>query len=424
MEPFRFVHAARLLLDHPLQGTGPLPDSIRPMVEDATLLAWEGVVEACLNEAVDLLLLTGDDSELFGPGLRGAAALQRGLKQLAEAGISVVIAGDAHPSPEEGFSGLHLPMGVVRLPPNGELPVKREGRILAVIESLGAESERPGEMPHAVPWLIRLPEEDTSPFCIRVHRHEREWRSADRHAETGIPGEASPAAYDATGGAMAARSIAIGSRTIHDPGPPQGIRPTECGPRGCMLVRVDERGEWEREFIPTAPVRYETIPLAATPTKTRDDLLLELLEALDEKQRSPADRVWLTRLEITGAGPCRDFLEDPTERASFATLVQAEHGIRGVAVQVSSIRFDPLSSPLGAISADDDLLRAFERRLTDRTGSPHWTVARCLEESRLQGGPWTSPLRALLDELDTAEVVESARRLGTQWLAAEEELSS
>src|SRR5262245_62600041 len=71
MEPFRFVHAARLLLDHQLHGIAALPDDLRPVVEDATLIAFDRVIDSCLEQGVDCLLIAGDSFDSADHSLRG-----------------------------------------------------------------------------------------------------------------------------------------------------------------------------------------------------------------------------------------------------------------------------------------------------------------------------------------------------------------
>lgn len=74
IEPFRFIHATNLRLDESLMRTGPLEGQARLIAEDATLLAFERIVEHCIDRDVDFLLLTGNafDFEAFTvrPALR------------------------------------------------------------------------------------------------------------------------------------------------------------------------------------------------------------------------------------------------------------------------------------------------------------------------------------------------------------------
>src|SRR5205823_5265379 len=65
MEAFRCIHASRLLLDHQLHGlqlpaSAALVRNLREIVEEATLISFEQIVESCLVHEVNCLLLSGD----------------------------------------------------------------------------------------------------------------------------------------------------------------------------------------------------------------------------------------------------------------------------------------------------------------------------------------------------------------------------
>jgi DNA repair protein SbcD/Mre11 len=417
MEPFRFVHAARLLLDHSLCGTGPLPDSIRPIVEDATLLAWDKVVEVCLAESVDLLLLAGDAAELVEQGLRGTAALIRGLEQLSARGITVVITGSASVPAKSWPAGLTWPDGVVHLEDSDEAAVQRDGKLLAIVRpQLNAKASPTDDTPR----LLKLTSDDPNVFRILVSHSDAEWSPVDSRSDSSEPADTSSIEYHATGGGTTLRNITIGRRIVHDPGPPQAIRPLETGPRGCALVCVDEAGHWERTFVPTAPVRFESIHLTVNPDQTRDDLLLEMIVALERLLRYPSDRVWLLAVNVSGAGPCMEMFGNERDRDAFLSTFHADHGIRDVQIFVHAVRLHPTVVRDAETEGDDELIRQFDRRLTERVAHPQWALQRCLDESRLQGGPWAAPLRSLLAELDAGEIAADARRLGLEWFATEE----
>lgn len=412
MEPFRFVHASRLLLDHQLRDTGPLPDSIRPIVEDATLLAWDRVVETCLSERVDLLLLAGDSFDQADRSLRGPAALVRGFERLAEGGVTVAVAPGRCDPWDAWPASLRLPSNVVRLDGSGEAPIVRDDSLLATIRS------EPADVPATAqgPRLLRLPTEADRPFEIRV---------IGTDGTSGTPGSAGPAAdasdssveYLAAGGAFERRTILIGSRMIHDPGPAQAIHPRECGPRGCTLVAVDASGRCRRRFIPTAPVRFEQLGLSVEPGQTRDDLLLEMIAALEHVPRHDSDRVWLIAWNVFGAEHGRNPLADEAERRQILEILHADHGIEGVHVQTHDLRMRDATSDFGAAETGDELTREFARRLDERTAHPQRLLERCLAESRLREGPWAEQLGSLLADLDAGEIVAAARRQGMTWFA-------
>lgn len=420
MEPFRFVHVARLLLDHPLCATGPLPDSIRPIVEDATLLAWDRVVDVCLEESVDFLLVTGGEADLFEAGLRGPAALVRGFERLTEHGIPVVTSGPIGARTAHWPSGLLIPDDVHRLDESEDIAIRRDDRVLAIVT---AEDVRNGPTASGTPRLLKLTVDDESAFRIVVAPSETEWAPIETRGETDAASEAPRVDYHASGGSAIARSFAVGRRMFYDPGPPQGLRPTELGPRGCALVTVRPDGHWEQVFVPTAAVRYESIQVAVTPEQSRDDLLLEMIVALERLPRCPSDRVWLVAAKVTGSGPCLEMLGNERERETFVAELHADHGIHDVQIHIHSLRIHPAVETPQKETVDDSLIRDFDRRLDERVAHPHWALQRSLDESRLNSGPWTEPLRALLGALDTGDIAAEARRLGREWFATEEEPS-
>lgn len=114
-EPQRFIHAANIRLDVPVsvQTTETLTDELRFAFEDATLNAFEEVIEACVRHDVDYLLLSGNVFVEADRSLRARLALLRGVKRLAEHDIQVfVLPGDSDP-PEAWRSIPDMPDNVV-----------------------------------------------------------------------------------------------------------------------------------------------------------------------------------------------------------------------------------------------------------------------------------------------------------------------
>ncbi|MSR60097.1 MAG: hypothetical protein EXS05_21065 [Planctomycetaceae bacterium] len=434
MGSFRFIHAARLFLDHQLHGTGSLPEAIRPVVEDATLLAFDRVVESCLAHHVDLLLLAGDSIVPGDHSVRGPGALIRGCERLAEQKILVVISAGSGDRWEAWPPGLRWPANVVRLTAEGpdEVPVLRDGRLLAVVCC-----DRASPAVEA-PRVLKLGAPPNEPFCISLCEEggavppDAESRANPGLASDGT-GRLRHADYRATGGGAAARTVTVGRCFAHDPGPAQGVAPLETGPRGCTLVSVDETGKLRRKFLPTAAVRFEQLSLSVTPEQTRDDLLLEMIGALDQLPRYDCDRLWLVAWNVSGRGPCRELLEEGSARDSLLSAVAAEHGLQGVVIHTHAVRLRPTSSDRRGSSntsgfsaanpaaTGNDLISAFERCLAERTAQPTWSLKRCLDDSSLGDGPWASTLASLIAEIDKGDVALDVRRLGQQWFAPLEE---
>lgn len=113
--PQRFIHAANLRLDVPVSvfSFEQLSDSQRMAFEDATLQAFEQVIEACIRHSAQALLLSGNVFIEADRSLRARLNLIRGCSRLREKGIRVfVIPGDS--DPQEAWRSIpDLPDNVV-----------------------------------------------------------------------------------------------------------------------------------------------------------------------------------------------------------------------------------------------------------------------------------------------------------------------
>lgn len=99
--PQRFIHAANIRLDVPVsvQTTERPGDQLRMEFEDATLQAFDAVIENCLRHDVDFLLLTGNVFIEADRSLRARLAILKGFQRLREREIQVfVVPGDMDPA--------------------------------------------------------------------------------------------------------------------------------------------------------------------------------------------------------------------------------------------------------------------------------------------------------------------------------------
>ncbi|MGI9116171.1 MAG: metallophosphoesterase family protein [Gaiellales bacterium] len=111
--PRRFVHAADLHLDSPFAGVGTLRDGLAERMRDASLDAWDALVDCCLEEEAEFLVLAGDLFDRADGTPRGRARVRRGVERLHDAGVRVfVVHGNHDPlsgrSPLAGLDGVHV----------------------------------------------------------------------------------------------------------------------------------------------------------------------------------------------------------------------------------------------------------------------------------------------------------------------------
>ena len=112
----RFVHTADLHLDSPFSGMKAVaPDRVTSMLQQATFEAYDNIIDLCINEQVDALLIAGDVYDSADRNLPAQLKFLKGLDRLDAAGIrSFVCHGNHDPldgwEAEARLSTLGLPL--------------------------------------------------------------------------------------------------------------------------------------------------------------------------------------------------------------------------------------------------------------------------------------------------------------------------
>lgn len=110
--PFKFIHTADLHLDSPLKSLALRNPAVADLVGGATRRALERLIDLCLDEEVDALILAGDlyDGDLRS--MKTAAFLVRQLQRLHERGIRVFAIRGNHDAEAAITQHLDLPANV------------------------------------------------------------------------------------------------------------------------------------------------------------------------------------------------------------------------------------------------------------------------------------------------------------------------
>ena len=84
---FCFVHAADLHLDTPFKGIGSTAPQVGTRLREASLAAFDSLVDLCLQRHAGFLVVAGDVYDGPERGLRAQLRFRDGLARLSEAGI-------------------------------------------------------------------------------------------------------------------------------------------------------------------------------------------------------------------------------------------------------------------------------------------------------------------------------------------------
>jgi len=305
MPGFSFVHAADLHLDSPFAGLGRLPIEHSRVVEElreATFRAFDTVVELCLRERVDFLLVAGDVFDGADRSLKAQLRFRDGLRRLSEHRIRAFVIHGNH-DPLDGWAdSIQLPEGVHDFGRVLEsIVVEKDGQPVARIHGIsyptrkidsrfGLGFRRAGDEAFQIGLFHCNVGGDT--------RHDSYApRTVSELAEAGLD-------YWALGHIHESIVLRSSNPFIGYPGNTQGRHINEAGPRGCFLVRVTAVGKLDAppEFIPTDSVRWLSGEVDITGLTALDELLSRLGERLDDLLDQAAGRPVVARIALLGRG--------------------------------------------------------------------------------------------------------------------------
>lgn len=441
LEPFRFLHAANLFLDHQLQGVGRVPDHLRDCIEQATLTAWERVVDAAIARQVDFLLLAGNCFDAADHTLTGQVALVQGLEKLNEHDIPVFIVPGVSDPDTAWRLAMSLPDNVTRF--GGELSesigLSRDDRTFCTIHHVMANTQDLNASdgngldelavfaPHlapdeAGPFDIALLETIANNAALPPELQEAELAlSESRYGRNGKLNRPAfdpeivsrcPIEYWALGDGFRRQAWRVGRGMAHTPGCTQGLSAADTGPLGCTLVEVESDGRVRESFIPTARVRWENIAVTVTGQVTRDAIMQQIRSGLDAIPRTSQDELWLVTWNISGSGRFYEDLQDQACAERLWNDALQSVGSQNPQIHLRKVRF---ANPMDGQAGADFLSQEYARQLGE-WAAPADMKDRIIAASSLAEGPWASRMKTVLAEVDSQDAVQAAQRLGWAWL--------
>lgn len=112
MESIRFIHAADLHLGSPFIGMKGLQKEQWKKLKDSTLDAFDRLIQYALDVKPDFVLIVGDIYDGEDRNIRAQARFQKGMQQLAEQQIPVVLSYGNHDHLSGNWTRFELPKNV------------------------------------------------------------------------------------------------------------------------------------------------------------------------------------------------------------------------------------------------------------------------------------------------------------------------
>ncbi|MCU0270105.1 MAG: DNA repair exonuclease [Acidimicrobiales bacterium] len=324
----RFLHAADLHLDTPVSAVGGYPPAVAELLRDASLQAWDRLVETASARRVAFVLLAGDVYDGAERGLRAQRRFLAGLTRLSEEGIRSFVVHGNHDPVEEGWSAVaRFPDLVRRFEPHevGSEAFTVDGQPVVV---------------HGISYAVRhttenlaarFPPATDGAFHVGL-LHANVGGPASGHADYApcTLADLRRVGYDywALGHVHRAQVLHRGDPWVVYPGNLQGRspKPSERGPKGAVVVEVDGGRPRTPEPVALDVVRFEELAVSIG-----DHDVLSLLDELTTRAAPEAHdgRAVVVRARVEGAGPLhaellsadrrRDVLAELRQRGAEAT---------------------------------------------------------------------------------------------------------
>ena len=343
---FKFVHTADIHLDSPLRSLALRDPEAAELIANATRQSFVAIIDLCLGERVDALLIAGDIYDGSHHSMKTAGFLTSQLRRLSDARIAVFIIRGNHDALSRITKQLQLPQGVhVFGARHAAVSIENKNVVIhgvSFAKPSSPESLLPGFAP-PVAGAINIGMLHTSLTGAAGH---------DDYAPCGLSDLASQG-YDywALGHIHKREVHAEGQNAVVMPGIPQGRHINEAGSKSVSLVTIDDNGSIKIEERPTALVQFERVPIDVTGISEWSELVALAEKALVDIREIVNTDAIIARIELHG----QTILAAKIRRDNDVALEEFRHaGQRAGSIFVESISNNVSELALETKSASSD----------------------------------------------------------------------
>ncbi len=322
----KFIHAADIHLDSPLVGLKQYEGAPVREIRGATRRALENLVELAINESAAFVLCAGDlfdgDWKDYNTGLFFTSQMSK----LRDANIRMFLVAGNHDAASQISKNLRMPDNVKTLSARKPESVVLEDLDVAIhgqgFGSRAVTDDLAAMYPKPVSGLLNIGLLHTSVNGRAGHEPYAPC-SLDELRGKGYQ-------YWALGH-VHAREVLHEDPWIVFPGNVQGRHVRESGPKGCVLVTVEDGDIVTVDHRDLDVLRWTTLSVDADGADTGDDVIERVAAALNRQVTLGNDIPVAVRIEIVGA--CR------ANAALVACPEQWVNEIRSLATDVSGGMF-------------------------------------------------------------------------------------
>lgn len=333
-ERVRIIHAADVHLDSPLRGLSRLGDAgLSADMRAATRRAFDNLVELCLSERADLLILAGDVYDGDWPSYATGEYFVSRLRDLRDAGVEVALVWGNHDAESSITRRLTMPEGV---------------RVLSTGAPESTEFADLGVIVHGQGYGVR---DVSDNLAVNYPKRRSGWLNVGllHTAVAGSEGHATYAPcsvedlrrceyeYFALGHIHKRGTLAEGSHTVAFSGNLQGRKPSESGPKGALVVDLIPGQAADVRFEVCDAARWVVLEPELSACQDLDDVVARMQAAYREAAGSVQGRPLVVRFHLSGATEAaRAIVGDPDRLdADARSLLEAGSALDRLVVDVT-----------------------------------------------------------------------------------------
>ncbi|MES0002504.1 DNA repair exonuclease [Mesorhizobium sp. M0051] len=296
---FRFVHTADIHLDSPLRSLALRNPELAELVGDASRQAFISIVDLCLAERVDALVIAGDLYDGDQTSMKTARFLASQMSRLHQAGIRVFKIRGNHDALSRISKQLVFPDTVTIFGGRPQSVQQTAGGLDVIFHGLSFATPKAPESllpkyPAAHEGAVNVGIMHTSLAGSPGHDVYAPCNLADLHAH----------GFDYWAlGHIHVRTIHPDASTVVMPGMPQGRDINEAGEKSVTLVTIRDDRLIEIEERLTSIAQFERVNVDVTGTVEWPEAVGRIRSALQDIRTSVRSRHAVIRLSLSGASP-------------------------------------------------------------------------------------------------------------------------
>lgn len=333
---FKFLHAADLHLDSPLRGLDRYEGAPVDAIRQATRRAVANLVELAIVEDVAFVVIAGDIYDGDWPDYNTGLFFAKQMQTLREAGIAVYMIRGNHDAESVITRTLTLSDNVF------ELPTDRPGTFIH--EATNCAIHGQGFANRAVTGNLseKYPAGNSGCFNVGLLHTSASGSGGSSEHEPYAPCTIDGLRrleydYWALGHIHLRQTLCDNGSLIAFSGNTQGRHIRETGPKGCLLVTVDD-GVPTASFRPLDVFRWERCLTQADSCAAPEDVLDQVFADLKPLVESAGERPVAIRVEVAGRCEAHEKLQRGLGRWSAEVLAAATRDF-GERVWIEKVRF-------------------------------------------------------------------------------------